>query len=77
MRTPDPQQRFDQLYITSTEIQTEVGVTRTSIMYARKRGTLPEPIVVNGGQVMLWEREIAKPFIDAWKEDLCKRGRGG
>ncbi len=59
------QERFEQRYITSTEICEEVGVARATILHARRRKLLPNAIVVNN--VYIWEREPIRPFIDAWK----------
>ena len=67
------QKRFEETYITSTELQREAGVTRSAVMYARKRGDLPEPIVVNDGQLTLWERATLKPFLDKWLGQLKSR----
>ncbi len=61
------QERFDELYISSSEIARELGIARTTLMQARKRGLLPDPIIVNDGQVYLYEREKVRPNIDAWK----------
>jgi hypothetical protein len=61
------QQRFDRLYITSTEICIDLGVARPSIMQARKRGLLPDPIFVNDGTICIWERDAVKPKLDAWR----------
>lgn len=67
------QERFDELYITSSEIQQELKVNRSAILYARRRGMLPEPIVVRGSRSFIWERERARPFIDAWALSLASR----
>ena len=67
------QQRFDQHYMTSSEVAQEVGVNRTTVLQARRKGYLPEPIVVNDGQVILFERHVVRPFIDAWKVLLTAR----
>jgi hypothetical protein len=67
------QQRFDRLYIASSEICRELGVTRTTVLAARRRGLLPEPIAVNGCTLYIWERHVARPFIDAWKVILNTR----
>jgi len=60
------QQRFDAAYICSTEVCRHLKVSRASILQARKRGDLPDPVVVNGAQIYLWERHIIQPYIDAW-----------
>lgn len=67
------QDRFDTLYITSSEIARELGIARTTLMQARKRGLLPDPIIVNDGQVYLYERAKVRQNIDAWKIILQTR----
>lgn len=66
------QERFDQQYITSTEICKTLLIARSMLLHARLQKKIPEPIVVNDGQIMLWERKDAQPFIDA---HLAKRSR--
>lgn len=65
--------RFNDTYITSTELQREMNVTRAALLYARRRGTLPEPIVVNDGQLTMWERSIVEPYLREWKYMLAIR----
>ena len=67
------QERFDELYITSTEIQEELGVKRSTILNARRRGMLPDPIEVRGVRAFIWERECTRPFLEAWKVSLASR----
>jgi hypothetical protein len=62
-----PHSRFDAMYITSTALMREVGVSRTAMLHARQRGWLPDGIVVNEGQLYMWERAALQPYIDAWK----------
>ena len=68
-----PQESFDEKYITSSEIQKELKVNRSAVLYARRRGMLPEPIVVRGSRSFIWERAKARPFIDAWALSLASR----
>lgn len=67
------QQRFDRLYISSSEICRALGVTRTTVLSARRRRLLPEPIAVNGSTLYIWERHTAQPYIDAWRLILDTR----
>ena len=62
-----PQERFDATYITSTEIQHDMNVSRSTLLNARKRGLLPDPIVVNDGQLFMWERSSIADNLAAWK----------
>lgn len=71
-----PQARFDAIYISSNEIAADVGVSRTAVLHARKRGLLPDPIVVNGNQIIIWERDVVAPFVAAWKTILGVRRAG-
>lgn len=67
------QQRFNETYITATEIGQEAGVSRTAVLHARRRGLLPGAIAVNGDQLYIWERASVRPFLDAWKVILRVR----
>lgn len=62
----DAQREFDERYITSSEIMQSMGVTRTTILLARRTGKLPEPIDVQG-KIFIWERAKVQPYLDAWK----------
>lgn len=74
-----PQQRFDRLYVTSSELCRDLGVTRPAILQARRRGLLPEPIAVNpqatasSAGLYIWERAIVQPYVDAWRLILTTR----
>lgn len=70
-----PQERFDRLYITSSEICRRADVTRTSVFQAKRRGLLPEPIAVNGSSLYIWERATAEPMLQAWLTVLGVRRR--
>lgn len=66
---------FDKKYICSTEICRDLGISRPTVLHARRRGFLPDPIVVNGGQLYLWERSIVDPYLAAWRLTLgCRKG---
>lgn len=62
----DAQREFDERYITSSEIMQTMGVTRTTILLARRTGKLPHPIDIQG-KIFIWERDKVKPYLDAWK----------
>lgn len=71
----NPQERFDKIYITATEICKTLGISRATLLYARKRGFLPEPISVSENRIYIWERQHTQRFIDAWRIVLNnKRG---
>lgn len=65
------QKRFDERYISTAEIARECKVSRVSVMRARKRGLLPEGIVI--GTTVVFDRDAARPKIDAWKIVLAAR----
>lgn len=67
------QQEFDEIYITSSEIGQELGVCRATLVNARRRGLLPDPIIVNGAQIFIWKRHHVRPYIDAWRLMLQAR----
>lgn len=67
------QEKFDNTYISSSEICRELGVTRATIVNARRRGLLPDPVIVNDIQLYLWERKTVQPYLDAWSLMLKSR----
>lgn len=67
------QDRFDRLYITSTEIGASLNVARSSVMNARRNGLLPQPIKIMDGHVYIWEREQVLPYVEAWRIVLSAR----
>ena len=75
---PNPaQQRFNEMYITATEISREMNVSRPSVLKAKKRGLLPNPITVGDQHVCIWERAEVRPALDAWKIIIaCRKGQG-
>lgn len=62
----DAQREFDERYITSSEIMEKLGVTRTTILHARRTGKLPDPIDIQG-RIFIWERSKVADYLDAWK----------
>lgn len=71
----EPQQRFDENYITASEIAKDVGVARVTVHYARKNGILPNPIVVGDNLVCIWERKPLEEHLKNWKLQMAaKRG---
>jgi hypothetical protein len=71
------QEEFDEKYITSTEICRDLDVTRASLVGARERGALPEPVRINrpngDPHILIWVREDVAPYIERWKADLIGR----
>lgn len=67
------QERFDEKYISSREICKDLDVSRATILHARKRGFLPDPITVNNLQIFLWERETLAPYLQSWRLSLASR----
>ena len=65
------QERFDKMYVTSTEIQQRLNVVRSVILKARHRGMLPDPVVIPGLRAFIWERENVTPYLDAWELSLA------
>ncbi len=71
----EAQKFFDARYITGKEIMARLDLTRAALLGARRRKLLPEPIVVNDGQLFIWERATVRKYIDAW-EIILKARRG-
>lgn len=68
-----PQQRFDALYITSNEVARRVGVTRAGLLQARRSGQLPGFVLVNGNDIVIWERAAIEPYLKAWELQRAAR----
>ncbi len=64
------QDKFDQAYITSTEICQRLNVTRPAIHFRRKAGLLPNVITVPGNQLAIWERTGIEPYLKKWEDQL-------
>jgi len=62
-----PADRFRALYITSNEICTRLGVSRATLLHARRNGHMPDGIPVNGKDIYIWERAQAEPYLQAWE----------
>jgi hypothetical protein len=69
------QKHFDEIYITAAQIIKDLKVTRSAILYARRSGKLPPPIVLNDGRLMIWQKSLVQPYLEAWKIILTTRRR--
>jgi len=69
------QEAFDKKYITPNEIEQRLSVARSTILYARKKGTLPNAIYITGANIYIWERELLEPHLVKWAEQLTERRR--
>jgi predicted DNA-binding transcriptional regulator AlpA len=67
------QNLFDNTYITSYEICKTLGIERSTLLRARARNKLPEPILIPGVNAYIWERNKVAAAIDQWKESLTTR----
>ena len=67
----DPQREFDRTYITSSEICKRLKINRCTLLQARRKGVLPDPIQVNGSQLFIWIRNDVNAAIESWE---IKRG---
>lgn len=68
-----PTDRFNRLYITSSEVGKLLSIPRATIVSGKKTGRLPNPIEVPGISLTIWEREKLMPFINEWQKTLNKR----
>lgn len=68
------QAKFDECYITASEITKHLGISRTGFFYGRLAGKLPDPIVANDGRLYMWERtpEILSK-VEEWKSAIVSR----
>ena len=68
----EAQKRFNERYITSREIAIRLNVTRTAMLNARLKGTLPDSIYVDGANMYIWERDSVEPHIKSWHMRLTR-----
>jgi len=68
----EAQKKFNEKYITSSEIMQTLNVTHTSILSARRTKKLPDPIDIQG-KIFIWERDKVTPYLNAWKMVLDAR----
>lgn len=66
------QKVFNETYISSSQIAEILGVT-TPTMINGRRDMLPPAITIPGVKALVWHREHALPFIEAWKLSLNRR----
>lgn len=66
----EAQLHFDQKYITASEVMRIIDITRATLLYARRSGKLPTPIVVNEGRLLIWERDKILPYLNEWKQAI-------
>lgn len=69
----EAQTRFDETYISSNELCKLLDIDRSILHNGRKRGILPNPIIVPGVNTYIWEREPLTPYLEAWKINLASR----
>lgn len=68
------QQEFDNTYISSCEICRRLNVTRSQLLYMRRRHEMPPSIKVGDGKGWhLWFREEIEPFLQHWESALQLR----
>lgn len=67
-----PQEKFNSLYISSAEICQMLGITRGGLVLAKKKGILPDPIMIPGGQIHIWDREEVMPALTQWHQKRNK-----
>ena len=68
----EAQERFDKMYITSTEIIDRLKTSRAAIFYRKEAGHLPNPITFQGRKLYIWEREAIEPYIQEWEMSLSQ-----
>lgn len=70
------QKEFEDTYISATQVQQYMGVSRPAIFYRKKNGLLPGEIKIPGVNVSLWKRAEIMPILDAWKQQMKERKAG-
>lgn len=64
------QERFDEKYITSSEIVKRLNISRPAVYFRRKQGLLPDSITILGQQLVIWERKQIEPYLLQWETHL-------
>lgn len=64
---------FEKMFISSTEICKRLLINRSALVYARKAQNWPEPIIIDGINLHLWDREQVTPLIEEWEAKLNRR----
>lgn len=64
---------FEKMFISSTEICKRLLINRSALAYARKAQNWPEPIIIDGINLHLWDREQVTPLIEEWEAKLNRR----
>lgn len=72
------QERFDELYISSSEICQRLDVTRTTVFNGIRAGKLPSDCIAikrpdGGALVFLWLRSEAEPMMHEWSKAIASR----
>lgn len=66
----ESQLTFDETYISASEIEARCGVSRTAVLYARRRGVLPNAISVGDCRIYIWVRKEVEPHLKIWQDKL-------
>lgn len=64
---------FHVKFITSSEIAEQLAVPKATVVYARKRGQLPDSQYLPGVKPIVWEREPLIPYLLSWELSLKSR----
>jgi hypothetical protein len=64
---------FDSTYITAHQIMSDLEISRPALLYARRSGKLPDPIILNDGRLYIWELKDIQVTLNEWKEALNTR----
>lgn len=73
VKTMTDEEEFNTLYITSTEIGEQLGVKRSTILNARRRGLLPNAVPIRGVRTFIWKRKELQPYLESWTISLASR----
>lgn len=66
----DLQAEFDAKYIGVPECLKRLRISRTSFLYGRRKGWMPNGILVPGSTIGLFLRSEAEPFMNQWARQL-------
>ena len=62
MPASQAQRKFDEQYVSSTEVMERLQCGRVRLLHLKTSGTLPDPIRIRN-MLTLWERRTVEPII--------------
>lgn len=64
---------FDKQYVTSSEIMKILQISRAGFLYGRRAGKIGEPISLNDGRLLVWDRKQIAEQVNTWRIAIAAR----